>query len=436
MMNEFKLKMNGQENVLSFCNYDFKYVLKKSRYDTHHLIVVFSGYGAKSHFTYDFKESLKTNRANVLWIKDDFFDNELATYYLDPVRSGVHNDFSLEKAINLFIENTLKILGLSKVECTLLGCSKGGASALYYGIKYNFSNLVVSAPVLLVASSISGIDPVLKAPKRNAVFMLESLDNSDNRDIVDSYILDALRNDKNVSKNIYLLASKVDPRYEGHIKPYIHEFIKYSNFNYIESVSPLVVTHPDVTFHNAPLILSILGSLSFNLVPRYQQAIIGEEPLGLEQHFNKQVIQPVFDLKMLHFRGNLLFIEGIYFLRGAACIDVTDLRYRLVLESTKTKYIENLAKGRRPLISKNYYEGAFFNYEHAYFCTRRYEGLDLSHIERGEYKLFVSIKMKTGEFHRRAILSSDLNRLENEGYSDGRKFKFFVKDKNVFLVVK
>lgn len=373
-----------------------KYIFKEARYDAQQLIVIFSGFGGKSQFTYDFKSSLKMNRANVLWIKDEFFSNEHASYYIDPLRKEVQEK-KIEPAIFSFICDFLEKLDLKKEQCTLLGCSKGATSALYYGLKYNFKNLIISAPTIKLGSFLIGQAPPTVPAKRNASFMLENINNVEHINIFDEFILDLLNKDEFLNKNIYLISSPADPKHSTQIKPYLYNFLKYHNFNYIESVSPLVRTHPDVTFHNAPLILSILGSLSFNLAPRYDKSIIGEQ-----NQSNKEIdvpLTPVFHLATIFLEKNKMFIEGVYFLRGKECKEYSDLEYTLFLQSHSEIYNMSLAKGNKTSISKDYYERSFFNYDKAYFCTRRYQGLEINHIKDGEYKLSVSIKMKTGEKH-------------------------------------
>lgn len=268
------LEANNTESTLKYKGFDFKYILKDKKYDSDHLIVVFSGFGGRSDFTYDFKSSLKTNRSYVLWIKDDFYNNDRATYYLDPINDEVSSSDKLEKAIYSFIIDALSYLNISKDKCTLLGASKGGASALYYGIKYNFKNILVSAPVLKIGSSVAGLIPKSVKPKSSAKFMLGDGLPKKNIDILDAFIVDALHKDKQLDKNIYFIASEADGRYEGQQHPFIPLFEKYNNFNFIKIESELVRQHQDVTSHNAPLILNLLGLLSFNIPPCFSNSVV------------------------------------------------------------------------------------------------------------------------------------------------------------------
>lgn len=384
--------LSGKEEEIDFKEFNFKYVLKKRAYDTNHLIVVFSGFGGKSNFTYDFLNALQSSRSYVLWIKDDFYNNNKSTYYLDPLHL---NSNKLETAIVDFIEEVLDYLEINRKNCTLLGCSKGGSSALYYGIKYNFNNIVVSAPTLLIGSSVAGIIPKGNV-KSMAKFLLGDDLNQENIESMDSKIIGAIEEDNNFDKNIYLLSSKADPKYWGQIKPFLGYFHQYYNFNFLESKSVLVRTHQDVTYHNAPLILSILGCLTFNSTISFKNSVIYGDELDRSVEITKK---PFIKIRRLNFdEKGFFYPEGVFFLKGVPCAEYRDLNYVLKLKSESKNYEINLAKLENKKISKNYYEDAFVNYDKAYFCTFKNEGLDMSKIEPGVYQIFIEIKMRwTGD---------------------------------------
>lgn len=416
--------LSAQEEKIDYEGFTFKYILKNRKYDTNHLIVVFSGFGTKSSFTYDFLNTLKSSRAYVLWIKDDFYDNGKATYYIDPVYSDSNK---LEQAISRFLDKTLDFLNVNRENCTLLGASKGGSSALFYGIKYNFKNILLSAPTLLIGSSVAGVIP--KGPiKSPAKFMLGSDLSSDNIKELDSRILNKIENDTDYDRNIYLISSKADDRYLGQVQPFLGCFHKYFNFNFIESRSVLVRSHQDVTSHNAPLIMSILGGLSYNLPPLFKNSIIHEDKLCKVMNITRE---PVLRADKISFDDNgLFYVEGVFFLRGVPCAYYHDLRYILKLKSPTKNYEILLAKDNKPQISKNYYAGTFVNYDKAYFCTKKHEGLNMSHISPGVYQLYIEINMITGEISEvplRVNVSIDNNNSNNK-YTES----IFTKEGNIF----
>ena len=382
------LNATGREEKISFLGFDFKYILKPRLYDTDHLIIVFSGFGAKSEFTYDFLKSLSdSSRAAILWIKDDFYNNDYATYYLD-----IFGEDLLEKAVIGFIKEALEYLSIKTENCTLLGCSKGGASAMYYGIKYKFRNIVATAPTLKIGSYIGGRVPA-RNPRKSFEFICNSADSEEAITYFDNLILNAIELDRYYDRNIYLLSSEADPYHSGQIKPLIGYLNRYNNFNYIESKSSLVRTHQDVTAFNAPFIISLLNCLSFGMPPLFLSKVISSDDVNKLPNFT---MAPVISLRKnffdLHSR---LHLEGIYLIRGIECKEYSDLKYILHLNGDE-KISLSMAKGNQPFITKQYYEHSFVNYDKAYFCSKNYEGFDLGHIPSGRYRLDIEIILRTG----------------------------------------
>lgn len=412
-----------KEEILNYMDYSFKYILKKRKYDNNNLIIVFSGFGSKSDFTYDFLTSLKNSRSSVLWIKDDFFNNSHATYYMDTLNSK-----GLEDAIINFIDCLLSHLELDRSNCTLLGCSKGGSSALYYGIKYNFKNILVSAPTLLIGSSITGIANNGKA-RTCAKFIMNGDSNQAKIEILDKKILSVIENDENINKNIFLISSKADPKHKFQVEPFIDNFKKYANFNYLESKSCLVRSHQDVTFFNAPLILSILNCLSFNLNLNFLNNEIIGDSITKKPKITKE---PILNVISLDFDDNEKFHpKGIFFLRGIECKEYEDLEYRLIFKSKNNEYSYRLARDNKPSITKDYYLDAFVNYDKAFFCTKKYLGLSINELISGTYKLFIKIIMRTGEEKQIPLKY----KIENKIISKNKKYELFNSEEEVYLNV-
>ena len=431
-MGKFFLTGSCREEVIDLDGKKLKYIFKQSKYDTKHLIIVFSGFGGKSQFTYDFKKSLDSNRSNIIWIKDDFLDKKNACYYIDPIHKKKYT--RIEETVISFIHKALDYLNLEKEQCTLLGCSKGGASALYYGLKYDFNNLVISAPTLLIGSYIAGLIPSFHRVRANFTAMFNAEKGIESYvKKYDDYIIEKLRKDKFLRKNIYLFTSQVDPIHENHIKPFIHEFLKYDNFNYLESVSPLVRMHQDVTSYNAPLIISILNSLSYNLPPYYTKTVLNEEVVDLTKIRLSAASEVVFDLQELYLEASTLFISGVYFIRYLECKNYSDLDYSLILNQDGVKRRLKLAKDNRPILSKNYYKDYFVNYDKSYFCTNGYKGLDLQDIDPGKYLLSLIIEMKTGESDEKILVSLTSKSLVS--HSNGRRYELISESNSIYLCV-
>lgn len=369
-MNELEFKHN---------NISVKYKFKPRKYDTRHLIVVFSGFGANSEFTYDFENSLQSCPANILWIKDDF-EGHCAYYMLQD------NKFGPEEAVQKLIHNTLDSLELKKDECTLAGFSKGGSAALYHGLKYNFKNIVSTVPQMKIATY------VLNHWEQSAKNML-GVSSAENTNNLDSLLPSILRSDDNTDKNIYLLTSEADAQYETEIKPFKGDFLKYSNFNFFLSRSVLVRAHNQVTSHHTSLLLSIFYALSCNLAPRYGYSILRGD--DIDESKKTEIGKPIIHLNKIEVNNDRIFIDGAGILKHIPCENWSDVKFQLKLTNVKSVDVIfiDLAKDNRPFLSREYYAESYTCYDKAWFCTLKHAGIDSDTIPEGEYQCSLRIVM-------------------------------------------
>lgn len=382
-----------EEQECNILGVKIKYKFKPKKYDNNHLIVVFSGFGAVSEFTYDFENLLQTSNANVLWIKDDFSGH--CCYYLCK-----HMDFIIEKAIISFINKMIENLNISKNNCSLIGFSKGGTAALYYGIKYDFKNILVTVPQTFIGNYIEKNWPDV------AVHIMGEKFNNKELTILNSVIIDLLKKDTNKQKNIYLITSKQDPQYNTEIVPLMDELFKYSNMNFITSESIFVRAHNHVTSHHAQFILGILFILINNITPYLGYKILeGESKKSIED----QSGNPVIDIKYINLNKNLFFIEGVALLRGIEFKEYVDVDYFLELINIKTKKVTKLklAKSHRANITKEYYNGDFVIYDKAWVTTLKNQGISLDKLEIGSFELYLLIYATHEKIMKTISLSSN-----------------------------
>lgn len=368
-MNELKKIVGGIE---------IKYKIKKRKYDTQHLIVVFSGFGASgTSFTYDFESALQDCPATIIWIKDDFYGN--CTYY-----ACKDLNFNISEAVHTFIMNNLNELALLKEQCTLIGFSKGGSSALYYGIKFGFKNILASVPQLKIGSYV-------KANwKQVAKHMIGEPVSDDGVSILDSLLPNLINKDSDVNKNIYLLTSHSDTQFEGEIKPFLHEFIKYKNFNLFYAYFLLVTEHNQVTAYHVPLILAICYSLSQGATPVYGCCDLkGDHKSGIV----KGGREAIAILKKIRVSNNVIFPEGVAVIKGVPCEEYKDIQIEMIFKNVvdSSERFYPIAKEHRPTLSRHLYDGGYVNYSKGWFCTLRHEGLDLSELLPGVYQVSVRI---------------------------------------------
>lgn len=356
------------------------YKHKKRKYDFNHVIFVFSGFLNAKPGNYDFANALNDCPCDVVWICDNF--EEMYTYYL-----CVDMDFKVENAVSEFIHHILGELNLTINQATTTGFSKGGSAALYYGLKLDFSNIVTTVPQLNIGSYIHN------GWKNVAKHMLGWNYNSTQVTYLDKLLPRLLKQDRKLDRNIYLLTSESDEQYKLEIEPYLPDFAKYHNFNLLKTYSAFVRTHSHVTSHHTALLLSIYYSLASEAIPRYNNGSVNF--FGSQPYSNPAPTgEPYVDLRVLKLTEERLFIDGIALLRGYDAVDYSDLDYVLILKNNKDSIELPLAKGNQPHLTKSLFDGKYLTvYDKAVFTTYRYEGLDLSVLSNGTYKMFIQIKM-------------------------------------------
>lgn len=226
--------------------------------DRQHLTVFLCG--IKPNNGYDFTGTSSAGlRSHFLWIKDDW--DGVATWYLCK---GF--DFQYENAVVALVDSKLYELGLTKDQCTLVGFSKGASAALYLGLKYDYLNIVASAPQTKIGTFARNVFPDIfrhMAGDRYkddgaAAYALNRLI----EDLIES-------NETSTKHNIYLFTSRVDPQYSFHIAPHLNMLRRFDNFTAFVTESDFVTNHFGVTNYNIPLIVSILGMLAENLAPKF-----------------------------------------------------------------------------------------------------------------------------------------------------------------------
>ncbi|UKH17061.1 accessory Sec system protein Asp2 [Actinobacillus pleuropneumoniae] len=368
--------MNNTE-VINGIKITYKY--QKRKYDTKHVIFIFSGFGGERGITYDFENALAHCPAHIIWIQDSF-ENAPSYYWC------INMDFSYEEAISKFIEHKLEELDLTVNNCTFAGFSKGGSAALYYAIKHNIDNIVITVPQMNVGSYVSN------HWKRIAKHMMGNITEK-NIHILDRKLITALENDSLTNRNVYLFSSESDIQYATEVKPYLDRFEKYQNFNLFMANSLLVTEHKLVTSYHVPLILGIFYSLAQGAIPHYGICTLsGDRTRGIVP----EKPAPVTVLKRFKFSDKLFFPEGLAYMKGVPCAKYGDIQTKLIISNLQNKFIFNLAKDHKPNLTKELYNDSFVNYDKGWFCTLKYSGISLEEIlpYKGTYQLSIHIFTK------------------------------------------
>lgn len=119
--------------------YPIRYYYEKAKfYNKKKLIVVFSSF-SNGNPKYNYIATLKTIDCNKLFILDDY--GVKGSYYL-----GVNGNLDIENSVISLITKIMSENSIDFKDVIVAGSSKGGTAALYYGLKYNFGNIIAGAP--------------------------------------------------------------------------------------------------------------------------------------------------------------------------------------------------------------------------------------------------------------------------------------------------
>lgn len=351
------------------------YQMRPQKQDRKHLTVIFSGFRKKG--TYDFDGmAIQSLRGAILWIQDLF--NDEFSYYL------YSNKKNLTGAVYALIESKLQEMGLDKHHVTLAGFSKGGSAALYYAAKYGFSNVLITVPQFRIGSYLKN-----KAPK-----VLDSMlpRYEDSVGKLDNILTTILQNDNHLSKNIYLFTSPADDQYISEIIPNLHLFDKYHNFNCIVSDTPFIEEHDRVTWYNVPMILSILSALVEGAPPRHGLIKNGS------RNFQSNTAQPtlaelrqeknhLFGLSRLEIQRGRLYIDGYSFIQGYSAEKYSDISTSIRIENSSQEYLVRMGGVEKKELTMRNFRIQVCDYSRAGFASIGHEGIDLSELPDGRYKL-------------------------------------------------
>jgi hypothetical protein len=171
------------------------------------LFVIFSALGTKYSYLYNYMNTLKDLPVNKLFILDDFGDQ--GSYYL-----GKNRDFSIETSVMSLIQYIMRQNKILSENVTALGSSKGGFTALYYGIKYYFGHVIAGAPQSKLGSFL-----LKQANHPNiAEYIAGGSEESDGY-YLDGLLFNILNQPCDISPNINIFVGKDDHHYKNHVLP-------------------------------------------------------------------------------------------------------------------------------------------------------------------------------------------------------------------------
>lgn len=213
-----KIRLIWEQKSVIIDDVKIKYLYKKS-VTTSDLIVIFSSCtrsGIKARYNY--VRTLKKIDANKLFILDDYAEDHRGSYYM-----GSDYKFNEEKSIEKFIRLFATEHGAEKI--IFCGSSKGGYSALNFGIMFRNAYIIAGAPQYFLASYLyaSGNLDTLK-------HILGTV-TSTKEEFLNLYLKHKIEgNEYSNTQTIYLHYSNKEHTYEEHIRHLIEDL---SNYNYL-----------------------------------------------------------------------------------------------------------------------------------------------------------------------------------------------------------
>lgn len=367
---------------------EIKFKFRPAMQDRKHLIVVFSGFRKIDSYDLD-GASAEGLRANILWIQDNFSKN--FSYYM---RIGMET--KVEQAVHSLIEETRVELGLEASNVTLAGFSKGGSAALFYGIKYNYGAILSVVPQFHIGSYVEKNWPQVHK------HMTGTSSKSDTNNL-DGILPSLVRSDENTNRNIYLFSSQADPQHKTEIVPYLEDLSKYSNFNYIETSSPVVDAHNIVTRYNIPLITSILSALTDNAIPKIGNVFNGSDnhhsPLPQPSRETLRVgNEAISAFTRLTVESNRLYPEGHAFLKGHEATSYSSIRVNLVLDNSGIQTHVPMGTVKNKNLSYQFFDSVYCDYSFANIASVGFNGVSLDSLPNGTSEILFHI-VQDGQVH-------------------------------------
>lgn len=355
-----------------------EYKFRPAAQDRRHLIVIFSGFRNINTFDFD-GASASSLKANILWIKDKFDNN--FSYYLRLAQSD-----RIESTVYELIEQTRKALGLEKDNVSLAGFSKGGSAALFFGLKYNYGAILSVVPQFHIGQYVAKNWPEIYRHMTGS-------DSASGVHELDQLIPNLVDSDKTTKRNIYLFSSLADPQHDSQVAPYLERLKKYSNFNYIETDSPLVTAHNIVTRYNIPLIASILGALGENATPHFGMIKNGSRAHDLNLGtipIDRQIEiypEPIGELTSLAVKDGNFYPQGYAFLKGNEAPTHKSIQVGLFLSTKDSQVHLPIGTAKDMTLSYKFFDRKYCDYTYAGFSSIGSKGINLDAIPHGINKI-------------------------------------------------
>lgn len=215
-----------------------KYLFQPSYKKTDKMIVVFSAFSViGTPPKYNYISTLAEFDCNKLFILDDF--GPRATYYLCEKR-----DFSIERSVLSLIELIKKKYSINIIMSC--GSSKGGYSALYYGLKYGFDYIVVASPQYYIGDYL-----LVQTNSQDSAKFMSGSDTEGDREYLNNIMTGMIKTCV-YSPSIFIHLGKGETHLKQHVEPLL-ELLDLKNIEYELDLGDYS-SHSDVSKHYPTLL--------------------------------------------------------------------------------------------------------------------------------------------------------------------------------------
>ncbi|AVI42543.1 heparinase II/III domain-containing protein [Bacillus pumilus] len=173
------------------------------------LVIIFSSLTEKNKFRYNYIRTLENLHVNKLFILDDFGDQ--GAYYL-----GRNKDFSIETTVNSLIQYFQRKHKIYNENITMVGSSKGGYAAIYFGIKNYVGNVIAGAP-----QSNLGHFLINQAEHPNIASYISGRAEKADQVYLDELLFKVIQQPSDVSPFIEIMVGSKDHHLKNHVEPLV-----------------------------------------------------------------------------------------------------------------------------------------------------------------------------------------------------------------------
>lgn len=228
------------------------YSERAGRKDSPELIVVFSSIRTNRRWL-DFDgptgESLKTNRARLLFVHDD--SKEHYTYNL-----AWNSSNDIFDATTRFLEEYCAIHNFRNRNLTIAGMSKGGTAAIAYGLRLRAANIVALAPQICISRYLKNNRPEILAGMVD-----ENRDPSELDQIFDREA-ESFRHTGDDDTAIHILTSYSDPDCTDGLPHFLSIMPKSVQVDVWKTNSTEATSHHGTVLYLTPLFLALLSRIA------------------------------------------------------------------------------------------------------------------------------------------------------------------------------